>query len=78
MINTDWIRELETTEVAQCTGKLKRGDAYCAIGLGLKMLGEDADFSKLGLTQSMFFTVVSWNDGDRLSFKEIAERLRSL
>ena len=88
MLNNDWIPLLEVTDLPQCRNILRDGSAYCALGLGAKMLDRlhectehslSASVQKaLGINEDTYELVVAWNDDDGLSFKEIAKRLRSL
>ncbi len=81
MINADWIKELETTDVSQCFNTMRKGDAYCALGLGAKIVGYNFNtfvvpswvLRELGITREIELDVINWNDFSRLSL-----RLRSL
>ncbi len=91
MLNPEYIRELEITEVEQCRGRLTWRGKFCAFGLGAKMLGYEVEngcvdgyvsglpihtLKQLGVTDPN--QIIIWNDGDLLSFQEIAKELRNV
>ncbi len=88
-INQNWIDALESSEYEQNFGSYYRDGRYCAMGLGLKIIGmpiedgfncmfSDAQIRELlGVKHSQFMDVVQMNDHKKMSFKEIAKVLRT-
>lgn len=94
MINHDWIKELETTDLRQGCGLLYFFGEYCVLGVGAKLVGfQEGEngvgfegvssnyeelLEKLGIAPDQVYTIIDWNDKDELNFVEIAEKLKTL
>ena len=78
----DWLAALESGDYKQCFGTAEEAGGLCALSVALK-LHRAKDPCAQGLVESLLdmkrvglVRVVRLNDGKRLSFPEIAARIR--
>ncbi len=68
-----WIGGLRSGKYRQCFGRFQDGTgAVCALGVADVVTGEEAP-----LPPRLLKTVIGWNDNERLSFLEIADKLEA-
>lgn len=95
----EWVKALESDEWKQTRGKLRDGEAYCAMGVGNQLCQDSpidpkvwgdflSDWPKTEAELDAWLdygrfspevdgeSVWRWNDLNRLTFKEIASKIR--
>lgn len=76
-----WIEALESPDAPrQCYGYYTEDDKFCAMGLARHIFGIENTHRSAAdvmcLPEELPRAIVSWNDNDRLTFPQIAAKIR--